>query len=98
MIDPLNDQTPRWTSKTVLAFAGWVAASAFAVAGLRDEDKRLAAALDGHQAKQVLIDQGQTARIDKLEAEQSRQRDLLFDICAAVQCRGKAKRMDDGNG
>ncbi len=97
MTDPVNDPAPKWSTKTVLAFGGWVAATAMAYAGLHSDDARLATAMDNARVQQALIDQGQTARLDKIEAKQAQQDALLFDICAAVLCRGKAKRMDDGN-
>lgn len=95
MTDPVSDPAPRWSTKTVLGFAGWVAALAMAYSGLRSGDATLATAISNGQIQQSLIDKGQAARLDKIEAKQAQMDALLFDIRAAVLCRGKAKRMGD---
>jgi hypothetical protein len=90
-IDPLNDPAPALSWKTVLTMGGWVAAAAFAVAGLTYADQTNATA-DRHRAElQAVTDREQNERLNKIEARQGAQGDLLFDICMAVDCREKRK-------
>lgn len=92
--DPLNDPAPRWTTKSVIAAAGYAAGIGVAVAGLTYADSTNSAA-DAHRAEmQAAADKAQNDRLDKIEARQSKQDQMLFDIWVAV-ARGKAK---DGEG
>lgn len=105
--DPLNDPAPRWATKSVVTAVGYAVGIAVTVAGLTWADNMNSAAdgardvaqsraLEAHKAQQALIDQAQAERLNKIEARQIVQDQMLFDICAAVQCRGRAKRVDDG--
>lgn len=89
MIDPVNDPQPRFSTRTLLAFGGWVAASAMAYSSLTYADERAAERNQHALDRQAGVDEEQSRRLDKIEAKQARQDALLFDICAAVQCRRK---------
>ncbi|OYZ15648.1 MAG: hypothetical protein B7Y35_06150 [Sphingomonadales bacterium 28-64-96] len=102
MIDPVNDPAPRFSFKTLMGLGGWVASAAVAVSALTYADKMntdadlardraQTAALISHEEHQQQIDGEQMRRLDKIEARQAQQDALLFDICAAVMCRGKAQ-------
>lgn len=93
MIDPVNDPAPRFSTRTVLGFGGWVAASALAFGSLTYADERLAEAALQRGERQLMVDAEQGRRLDRIEAKQAQQDALLFDICAAVDCR-KQRRPD----
>jgi hypothetical protein len=89
--DPVADPAPRFNTQTLLAFGGWVAATAFAVAGLKADDERLRLQIAGAVRDQMAVDGAQDARLNRIEQKLDRQEETLLDICDALDCRQKVK-------